>query len=143
MVANEQVAREQHRYLGSLIACGVGVGVVVAWVLLAKPAEGWLSPPVALVGVPCAIGFVVLGALAVVAYVRALQYAMRHRAWQRASTRASKHRVLSNGVPKPVVEAGDVRSSGLIMSPGDIEQLSRLEAVIRRPIERRQPLEQR
>ncbi len=133
MVASEQGGREQHRYLGSLIACGVGVGVVVAWVLLAKPTEGWLSPPVALVGVPCAIGFVVLGAFAVVAYVRALEYTMRHRAWQRAS----KRRAMSNGVPTVVVEKGDVRSSGLIMTPGDVEQLSRLEAVIRKPVAQR------
>lgn len=129
MVASEQMGREQHPYLGSFIGCGVGAAVVIAWVLLAKPEEGWWSPPVALVGVPCAIGFVVLGMLIVAAYGRALRYAVRRRAWER--------RVLSNGVPTVVVESGDVRSSGLIMSPGDIEQLNRLEALIRKPLGQR------
>jgi hypothetical protein len=123
------MGREQHRYLGSFIACGVGMGVVIAWVLLGKPEEGWLSPPVALVGVPCAIGFVVLGVLVVAAYARALRYSL-HR-------RAGDSRVVSNGVPKVVVERDDVRSSGLIMSAADVEQLSRLEAVIRKPLEQR------
>jgi hypothetical protein len=106
------------------------MGVVIAWVLLAKPAEGWWSPPVALVGVPCAIGFVVLGMLVVAAYARALRYWVHRRAWER--------RVVSNGVPSVVVESGDVRSSGFIMmSPGDVEQLSRLEAFIRKPLGQR------
>lgn len=129
MVASEKVGREQHRYMGSLVACGFGMGVVIAWVLLAKPEEGWLSPPVALVGVPCAIGFVALGILAVAAYWRALTYSARRRAYDR--------KVGSNGVPTVVVEPGDVRSSGVIMSPGDVEQLSRLEALIRKPLGQR------
>lgn len=129
MVANEQGGREQHRYLGSLLACGVGMGVVVAWVVLAKPEEGWWSPPVALVGVPCAIGFLALGIFAVAAYVRAWQESIRRR--------GMKPRVVSNGIPTAVVERGDVRSSGLIMSAGDVEQLSRLESLVRRQVEHR------
>jgi hypothetical protein len=112
------------------------MGIVIAWVLLGKPEEGWLSPPVALVGVPCAIGFVALGLLVVAAYARALRYAVRRRAWER--------RVVSNGVPTVVVESGDVRSSGLVMSPADlvmspadVEQLRRLEALIRKPLGQR------
>jgi hypothetical protein len=129
MMASERVGREQYRYLGSFIACGVGMVVVVAWVLLGKPEEGWWSPPVALVGVPCAIGFVALGVLVIAAYARALRYAVRRRVWER--------RVVSNGVPAVVVDTGDVRSSGLVMSPGDVEQLSRLEALIRKPLGQR------
>lgn len=105
------------------------MGVVIAWVLLATPAEGWLSPPVPLVGVPCAIGFVVLGMLGLGGYVRAWRHVVR--------ARAAKSGAVSNGVPALVVEPGDVRSSGLIMSPGDVEQLSRLEAFIRKPLEQR------
>lgn len=126
MVASEQVAqaqaanhrRQQQRYWGSFIACGVGLAVVIAWVLLAKPADGWFGLPVALVGVPCAFGVLVLGLLLVATYRRSL----------------SNRR---GGAGVPLIAIEDPYSADNVMPASDVEQLSRLETLIRRQAEQR------
>ena len=109
----------QHRYLGSFIACGVGLAVVIVWVLLAKPADGWFGLPVALVGVPCAFGVLVLGLLLVASYGRSLS--------------SRRGRTASSDVPLIAIE--DPYSADSLMPASDIEQLSRLETLIRRQAE--------
>lgn len=137
MVADEQMAaaqagyyrRQQHRYLGSFLACSVGLAVVVAWLLLAKPADGWFGLPVALVGVPCAFGVLVLGLLLVVTSGRAWLEALRRR-------RKEPVREASSGVPLIVIE-DPYSASGLMPPDDDVQQLTRLETLIRRQMEQR------
>lgn len=112
MVANEQVARGQHRHVGSLIACGVGMAVVIAWVLLAKPAEGWFGLPVALVGVPCAIGFVGIGLLVVA---------------ERLLAPPVKR---SSGVPMLVVEFDDGPATN-VLALGEADRLGHVDVLLR------------
>jgi hypothetical protein len=134
--------RQQHRYVGSFIACGVGLGVVIAWVLLAKPAEGWFSAPVALVGIPCAVGFVVLMLIILVGHRRTLLEWLREglhvRKVKRGTTVVSKRpdrpQLLEVRVPTIFVEMSDGRAYKLL-SLGDAEQLSRLDLLLRKQME--------
>ena len=120
MLVNESV--EQRRYLGSFIACGVGLAVVIAWVLLAKPAEGWFGLPVGLVGVPCAFGVLMFGIALVTGF---------HRPVKR-----SGGVLIDSRVTAIFVEFSDGRVTRPL-SLGDTEQVSRIEALLRRRAEQR------
>lgn len=137
MVADEYTARARvghdrrqlHRYLGSFIACCLGLGVVIAWVLIAKPADGWFGLPVALVGVPCAFGVLVLGLLLGASYGRLWLEALR-------GLRKVARRPDATGVPLIVID--DPYGANSLMPPDDdVQQLTRLETLIRRQMEQR------
>ena len=134
--------RHVRRNLGFFLACAFGLVVVVGWVLFTRPEKGWFSAPVALVGIPCAFGVLVLGFLMLMVRERPvlehLRAGVRVKKVKRGVTVISKRparpQLLENRVPTVFVEFDDGRASKL-MSLGDIEQLTRLEQLLRKQME--------
>ena len=138
--------RQDASRLGCLVACAVGLGTVVAWVMVTKPEAGWFSAPVALVGVPCAFGLLVYGALVWVTRRKPVLELLRmgigvskvKRGITVVSRRPDRPQLIERHVPTVFVEFSDGRASRLL-SLGDLEQLTRIEELLRKQMAQAHP----
>lgn len=130
--------KQTKQHTVGLAISAVAVAIVVAYVLLAKPEDGWLCTPSGLVLLPGAFGILICGSMAHAArkihLLDKLRTGIAIRRVRRDVTKIELRRGLihiDKKVPTIFVDFTDGKTLS-VMSLGDVPQLARIEELLRK-----------